>query len=117
VNGNLPTIKQMTAATLQVLPVSIRGGTLAVYRDRWGDAAIGEILQNLYHDRHRARIPTRTRLSLDQLSDQWREATRQQYLPQLAHMDRVRDFAHPLLNPRTRKEIFSSPLCFRPTES
>src|SRR6185312_2124775 len=50
-------------------------------------------------------------LTLPQLSEQWRAATREQYLPQLASMQRVRDIATPLLTPKiTGGSIFIAPV-------
>ena len=110
-NGSLPTIKQMTDRPDEYFPYRYGEALWRYVGERWGDAAIGEILQSsttLGVDRAFER---ELGVSMEQLSEQWRAATREQYLPQLATMQRVRDFASPLLTPKiTGGNIFISPV-------
>lgn len=111
VNGNLPTIKQMTDRPDKYFPYRYGEALWRYIGERWGDAAIGEILQSSTTVGIDRAFQRELGATLDQLSDQWREATRQQYLPQLASMQRVRDFAQPLLNPKnTGGNIFLAPV-------
>ncbi|MGI8546320.1 MAG: hypothetical protein ACR2M1_03135 [Gemmatimonadaceae bacterium] len=110
-NGNLPTIQQMTEHPDKYFPYRYGEALWRYVGERWGDDAVGEILDaatTVGIDRAFQRI---LGVTLDQLSDQWREASRQQYLPQLAGMQRVRDFAKPLLTTKiTGGNIFLSPV-------
>lgn len=110
-NGNLPTIQQMNNPADAYL--NYRNGE-ALWRyigERWGDQAIGEILQSVATSGMDRGFERELGINMDQLSEQWRAATREQYLPQLATMQRVRDFATPLLTPKiTGGSIFIAPV-------
>lgn len=111
VNGNLPTIKQMTDHPEKYFPYRYGEALWRYIGQRWGDAVIGEILQSATTNGVEAAFRRELGLSLSQVSDQWREATRAQYFPQLASMQHVRDVAQPLLNPkRTGGSIFLAPV-------
>jgi Tol biopolymer transport system component len=110
-NGSLPTIKQMTDRPDEYFPYRYGEALWRYVGERWGDAAIGEILQSITTSGVERGFQRELGVSLDQLSEQWRAATREQYLPQLATMQRVRDFATPLLTPKiTGGSIFISPV-------
>lgn len=110
-DGNLPTVDQMTDRPDKYFPYRYGEALWRYIGERWGDDAVGQILDAVTTvgvDRGFQRV---LGVTLDQLSDQWREATRQQYLPQLAGLQRVRDFAKPLLTPKiTGGNIFISPV-------
>jgi Tol biopolymer transport system component len=111
VNGNLPTIKQMTDDPDRYFPYRYGEALWRYVGERWGDAAIGEILESVTTAGIDRGFQREIGLTLDQLSDQWRESTRQEYLPKLANTQRVRDFATPLLTPKiTGGNIFLSPV-------
>ena len=110
-NGSLPTIKQMTDRPDEYFPYRYGEALWRYIGERWGDAAIGEILQSVTTSGVDRGFERELGMSLDQLSEQWRAATREQYLPQLATMQRVRDFATPLLTPKiTGGNIFIAPV-------
>ncbi|MDQ6738726.1 MAG: DPP IV N-terminal domain-containing protein [Gemmatimonadota bacterium] len=110
-NGSLPTIKQMTDRPDEYFPYRYGEALWRYIGERWGDAAIGEILQSITTLGVDRGFERELGLNMDQLSEQWRAATREQYLPQLATMQRVRDFASPLLTPKiTGGNIFISPV-------
>ena len=110
-NGNLPTIKQMTDDPNKYFPYRYGEALWRYIGERWGDAAIGEIMQSVATSGVERGFERQLGMSLEQLSEQWRAATRAQYLPQLATMQRVRDFATPLLTPRiTGGSIFIAPV-------
>jgi len=111
VNGNLPTVKQMTDQPDKYFPYRYGEALWRYIGERWGDAVIGEILQSSTTVGIERAFQRELGLTLDQVSDQWREATRQQYLPELANMQRVRDFAQPLLSPKkSGGNIFLAPV-------
>ncbi|HEY7899511.1 MAG TPA: basic secretory protein-like protein, partial [Gemmatimonadaceae bacterium] len=110
-NGKLPTIKQMTDDPDDYFPYRYGEALWRYVGERWGDAAIGEILQSVTTSGLDRGFEKELGMNLEQLSEQWRAATREQYLPQLATMQRVRDFATPLLTPKiTTGSIFISPV-------
>ncbi len=110
-NGSLPTIKQMTDRPDEYFPYRYGEALWRYIGERWGDAAIGEILQSITTLGVDRGFERELGVNMDQLSEQWRAATREQYLPQLATMQRVRDFATPLLTPKiTGGNIFISPV-------
>lgn len=110
-DGNMPTIQQMTDRPDKYFVYRYGEALWRYVGERWGDDAIGEILDavtTMGVDRGFQRV---LGMSLNQLSDQWREATSAQYLPQLAGLQRVRDFATPLLTPKiSGGNIFISPV-------
>ncbi|HEY5087347.1 MAG TPA: DPP IV N-terminal domain-containing protein [Gemmatimonadaceae bacterium] len=110
-NGGMPTIKQMTDDPDKYFVYRYGEALWRYVGERWGDAAIGEILQSTTTMGVDRAFEKELGLTMGQLSDQWRAALREQYLPQLATMQRVRDIASPLLTPKiTGGSIFISPV-------
>ncbi len=110
-NGAMPTIKQMTDDPDKYFVYRYGEALWRYVGERWGDAAIGEILQSTTTMGVDRAFEKELGLTMQQLSDQWRAALREQYLPQLATMQRVRDIASPLLTPKiTGGNIFISPV-------
>jgi len=110
-NGSMPTIKQMTDDPDDYFPYRYGEALWRYIGERWGDGAIGEILQSVTTMGIDRGFEHELGITLPQLSDQWRAATREEYLPQLASMQRVRDFATPLLTPKiTGGSIFIAPV-------
>lgn len=95
-NGTFPSIKQMTDQPDKYFPYRYGEALWRYIGARWGDAAIGEILQNVTTNGIERGFQRELGVTLDQLSDQWLEATRAQYLPQLGGLQRAEDFAKPL---------------------
>ncbi len=109
-NGDLPTIKQMTDDPDKYFPYRYGEALWRYIGERWGDASIGEILQDVTTSGIDRGFERELGVTMNQLSDQWREATREQYLPQLATMQRARDVATPLLTPKiSGGNIFVAP--------
>jgi Tol biopolymer transport system component len=108
--GAFPTIKQMTERPDKYFPYRYGEALFRYIGERWGDAAIGEILQTATTVGIERAFQRELGLTLDQLSDQWREAMRAKYLPQLGALQRVEDFARPMLNPKlTGGSLFIAP--------
>src|SRR6476469_3459068 len=110
VNGTLPTIEQMTERPDQYFPYRYGESLWEYIGSRWGDAAIGEILQNVTTLGIARAFQRQLGLTLHELSDDWREATNTKYLPQAAMLDRPRAFSQPLLTEKkSGGQIFLAP--------
>ncbi|HEX9310180.1 MAG TPA: hypothetical protein VF887_05175, partial [Gemmatimonadaceae bacterium] len=73
VNGNLPTIEQMTERPDKYFPYRYGQALWEYVGERWGDAAIGEILQNATTLGIARAFQRQLGLTLHELSDEWRE--------------------------------------------
>ena len=110
VNGNLPTIEQMTERPDKYFPYRYGEALWEYVGERWGDAAIGEILQNATTLGIARAFQRQLGLTLHELSDEWREAVNAKYLPQAAVLDRPRSFSQPLLTEKkSGGQIFLAP--------
>jgi Tol biopolymer transport system component len=110
VNGNIPTIEQMTERPDKYFPYRYGEALWEYVGARWGDAAIGEILQNTPTLGVARAVQRQLGLTLHELSDEWREATNTKYLPQAAMLDRPRAFSQPLLTEKkSGGQIFLAP--------
>lgn len=111
-NGTLPTIEQMTQRPDLFFPYRYGEALWEYVGGRWGDDVIGEIMNaspNVGIDRAFKR---ELGLSLEELSEEWREAMQVKHLPQIANLDRARKFSDPLLNQRKTggfSEMFIAP--------
>lgn len=99
-NGNLPTIEQMTMRPDIFFPYRYGEALWEYVGGRWGDDVIGEIMNSVPNVGIERSFKRELGLSLEELSDEWREAMQVKHLPQVANLDRARKFAEPLLNAR-----------------
>ncbi len=99
-NGNLPTIKQMTDRPDLFFPYRFGEALWEWIGERWGDDVIGEILNATPNVGVERAFRRELGLSLEDLGDEWREAMQVKHLPQVAQLDRARKFSEPLLNQR-----------------
>jgi len=110
VNGTIPSIEQMTERPDKYFPYRYGEALWEYVGERWGDAAIGEILQNATTLGIARAFQRQLGLTLHELSDDWRESVNTKYLPQAAVLDRPRTFAQPLLTEkRSGGQIFLAP--------
>ena len=110
VNGTIPTVRQMTERPDRWFPYRFGHAMFTYIGERWGDVAIGAILQSVPNLGVERAIRRELGMTTEQLSDEWREAVQAKYLPMLASLERPLQFAAPLLTPRrTRGEIFLAP--------
>jgi WD40 repeat protein len=110
VHGNVPTIEQMTERPDKYFPYRYGQSLMEYIGERWGDAAIGEILQNATTLGVARAFQRQLGLTLHELSDDWREAVNAKFLPQAAALDRPRTFSQPLLTERrSGGQIFLAP--------
>ena len=99
-NGRLPTIEQMTVRPDQFFPYRFGEALWEYVGNRWGDEIIGEVLNSAPNVGIERAFKRETGLSLEDLSDEWREAMQTKHLPQVATLDRARKFSQPLLSER-----------------
>ena len=99
-NGRLPTIEQMTVRPDQYFPYRYGEALWEYVGNRWGDEIIGEVLNSAPNVGIERAFKRETGLSLEDLSDEWREAMQTKHLPQVASLDRARKFSQALLTER-----------------
>jgi WD40 repeat protein len=99
-NGNLPSIEQMTEQPERYFPYRYGEALWEYIGGRWGDEVIGEIMNSVPNVGVERAFKRELGLSLEDLSDEWREAMQTKHLPQVADRDRARKFAQPLLTQR-----------------
>jgi Tol biopolymer transport system component len=99
-NGNLPTIEQMTNYPQRFFPYRFGEALWEYIGARWGDEVIGEIMNAVPNVGVERAFKRELGLSLEELSDEWREAMQTKHLPQVGNMERARKFAEPVLNQR-----------------
>src|SRR5437773_10684076 len=80
--GHLPTIEQMTYDP-RIFPYRFGQALWAFIGEKWGDEVIGEILQATASSGVENAFHRALGLSLDDLSNEWRDAVQTTYLPQL----------------------------------
>ncbi len=82
VEGHLPTIEQLTYG--RIFPYFYGHAIMAYIGEKWGDEAIGQILQASTSAGIEGAFKRTLGVSLDDLSNEWRDAVQTTYLPQLA---------------------------------
>ena len=95
--GKLPTIEQMTLDPYKYFPYRFGHALWSYIGERWGDEAVGAILKATLAGRIERRFRRTIGLTLDQLSDQWRDAVQKQYLPEIGARAKARAVADALL--------------------
>ena len=100
VNGNLPTIKQMTEEPDRFFPYRYGEALWEYVGQRWGDDVISEIMNAVPNVGIERAFRRELGLTVEELSEEWREAMQTKHLPPIANLDRARKFSEPLLNRR-----------------
>ncbi|MEX2154878.1 MAG: hypothetical protein WD825_16165 [Gemmatimonadaceae bacterium] len=109
-NGKLPTIKQMTEQPDRFFPYRFGHAFWAFVGQRWGDEAVGQVMNALPSVGIERAFKRELGVALDDLGDEWREAMQTTHLPQIAQLERPRKFAQALLTSRrSGGEIFLAP--------
>ena len=107
--GHLPTLEELTADPY-IFPYRYGHAIFAYIGEKWGDEVIGEILQSSASSGIEAAIKRALGRSLEDLSNDWRDAVQSTFLPQLGDHYRARRIAQPTLTRRkTRGRIFLAP--------
>lgn len=99
-NGNIPSVEQMTTRPDEFFPYRYGESFLAWIAKRWGDDVIGEVMQSTPAVGIESAFKRHTGLKLDELGDEWKEAMQTEFLPPIAQRDRARKFAQPILDER-----------------
>jgi Tol biopolymer transport system component len=95
--GNLPTIEQMTLDPYKYFPYRFGHALWSYIGERWGDEAVGAILKGTLAGGIDGAFRRTIGLTLDQLSNQWRDAVQKKYLPEIGARARARAVATELL--------------------
>ncbi|HYC33516.1 MAG TPA: BamA/TamA family outer membrane protein [Gemmatimonadales bacterium] len=95
--GKLPTIDQMTVDPYEFFPYRFGHGLWSYIAERWGDEAVGTILKATLAGGIEPAFRRTIGLTLEQLSDQWRDAVQKRYLPEIGARARARAVADELL--------------------
>jgi Tol biopolymer transport system component len=94
----LPTIEQMTMDPYEYFPYRFGHALWSYVAERWGDEAVGAILKATLAGGIEPAFRRTIGLTLDQLSDQWRDAVQKRYLPEIGARARARAVADELLS-------------------
>jgi Tol biopolymer transport system component len=97
-NGRVPTVEDMTRREDLYFPYRFGASLWQYVGGRWGDAVIGDIMNGVPSVGIERAFRRELGLSMETLSDEWREAVQERHLPQIADRQRARRFAEPLLN-------------------
>ena len=109
-NGDIPTIEQMTLYPDKWFPYRFGESLMRYIGERWGDQVIGQILEALPNVGVERAFKRELGLSLEELSDDWKDALQKQFLPAVVNLDRPRRFADNLLSPKkSGGNIFLAP--------
>jgi hypothetical protein len=110
INGNLPTIRQMTERPDRYFPYRYGNALWEYIGKRWGDEVIGQIMNAVPNVGVERAFRRELGISLEELSEEWREAMQTEHLPQVAQLERARKFSQALLSERrTGGQIFLAP--------
>ena len=95
--GKLPTIDQMTVDPYEFFPYRFGHALWSYIAERWGDEAVGAILKATLAGGVEPAFRRTIGLTLEQLSEQWRDAVQKRYLPEIGARARARAVADELL--------------------
>jgi Tol biopolymer transport system component len=95
--GKLPSIEQMTVDPYEYFPYRFGHALWSYVAERWGDEAVGAILKATLAGGVDPAFRRTIGLTLEQLSDQWRDAVQKRYLPDIGARARARAVADELL--------------------
>lgn len=97
--GELPTLEELTYNS-SIFPYRFGHAIMAFIGERWGDGAVGELLHAVATAGLQQGIQRALGISMDDLSEEWRESVQRTYLPQIAELDKARRVGTALLNRR-----------------
>ncbi|MDZ4862034.1 MAG: BamA/TamA family outer membrane protein [Gemmatimonadota bacterium] len=97
--GKIPSINQLETDP-QIFPYRFGQALLAFIGERWGDEAIGAIMQGTLAGGGGLEGSIRRVLGVNyrELSDLWKEAVQKRYLPEVGTRQKARDIAGAMLN-------------------
>jgi Tol biopolymer transport system component len=110
VNGRVPTVRQMTDRPDRYFPYRFGHSFWTFIGEKYGDEAIGQIMQAVPVIGIERAFRRELGASLDDLGDEWREVMQSRHLADIGTRDRPRKIAQPLLTERRSEgEIFLAP--------
>src|SRR5918997_2692652 len=95
--GKLPTIEQMTVDPYEYFPYRFGHALWSSIGERWGDEAVGTILKATLAGGIEPAFRRTIGLTIEQPSDQWRDAVQKRYLPEIGPRAKARAVADELL--------------------
>jgi Tol biopolymer transport system component len=95
--GSLPSIEQMTLDPYKYFPYRFGHALWSYIGERWGDEAVGAILKATLGGGIEGAFRRTIGLTLNQLSDQWRDAVQKKYLPEIGARAKASAIADELL--------------------
>ena len=104
--GKLPTIDQMTVDPYEFFPYRFGHALWSYIAERWGDEAVGAILKATLAGGVEPAFRRTIGLTLEQLSEQWRDAVQKRYLPEIGARARARAVADALLTEERSDGIY-----------
>jgi hypothetical protein len=108
--GQIPTIEQMTQRPDRFFPYRYGEALWQYIGARWGDQAIGDILRATPNIGVERAFKRELGMSLEDLSDVWKESVQDRFLPGLPNLDRPRHFSQVILNERrSGGQVFVAP--------
>jgi Tol biopolymer transport system component len=108
--GRIPTIQELADDPDKFFPYRYGHSLWTYIGQRWGDEAIGQVLNSVPSVGVERAFRRELGVSFDELGDDWREDLQTHLLPAVGGMDRPKKFAQPMLNPkRSGGEIFLAP--------
>ena len=108
--GRMPTIQQMSDDPEKYFPYRFGQSVWAFVGQKWGDEAIGQIMNSVPSVGVERAFVRELGVNLDELGDQWREDVQTRLLPSIGVMDRPRKFAQAVLTKKqTDGDVFLAP--------
>ena len=104
--GKLPTIDQMTVDPYEYFPYRFGHALWSYVAERWGDEAVGAILKATLAGGVEPAFRRTIGLTIEQLSEQWRDAVQKRYLPEIGAKARARSVANELLTEKRSDGIY-----------
>ncbi len=104
--GKLPTIDQMTVDPYEFFPYRFGHALWSYVAERWGDEAVGAILKATLAGGVEPAFRRTIGLTIEQLSEQWRDAVQKRYLPEIGAKARARSVANELLTEKRSDGVY-----------
>ncbi len=97
VEGRLPSIQQMTLRPYEFFPYRFGHAFWSWVSERWGDEAVGAVLQGTLAGGVEGAFRRVTGMTLAELSAQWQSEMQRRFLPEIGLRVKARTIAQPLL--------------------
>jgi Tol biopolymer transport system component len=97
VEGRLPSVEQMTLRPYEFFPYRFGHAFWSWISERWGDEAVGAILQGTLAGGVEGAFRRVTGMPLAQLSAQWQAEMQRRFLPEIGNRVKARTVANPLI--------------------